>query len=58
MGLVLRARTRYETQVHADPVRVALFSTMNEVGIVEYPEDKKVGIWAGDSHYELDHPNS
>jgi uncharacterized cupin superfamily protein len=41
-----------------DPVRVALFSTMNEFGIVEYPEDEKVGIWAGDSHYELDHPKS
>jgi uncharacterized cupin superfamily protein len=41
-----------------EPVRVALFSTMNEFGIVEYPEDEKVGIWAGDSHYELDHPNS
>jgi uncharacterized cupin superfamily protein len=29
------------------PVRVAIFSTMNEFGIVEYPEDEKVGIWAG-----------
>jgi len=36
------------------PVRVAIFSTKNEFGIVEYPEDKKVGIWAGDEHYMLD----
>jgi uncharacterized cupin superfamily protein len=41
-----------------EPVRVAIFSTMNEFGIVEYPEDERVGIWAGDSHYVLDHPNS
>jgi uncharacterized cupin superfamily protein len=37
-----------------EPVRVAIFSTKNEFGIVEYPEDKKVGIWAGDTHYVLD----
>ena len=36
------------------PVRVAIFSTKNEFGIVEYPEDEKVGIWAGDEHYMLD----
>jgi uncharacterized cupin superfamily protein len=40
------------------PVRVAMFSTMNEFGIVEYPEDEKVGIWAGEEHYTLDHPTS
>jgi hypothetical protein len=38
------------------PVRVAIFSTMNEFGIVEYPEDEKVGIWAGETHYMLDGP--
>ncbi len=37
-----------------EPARVAIFSTKNEFGIVEYPEDKKVGIWAGDTHYVLD----
>jgi uncharacterized cupin superfamily protein len=36
--------------------RVAIVSTQNEFGIVEYPEDKKVGIWAGDAHYTLDRP--
>lgn len=36
--------------------RVAIVSTQNEFGIVEYPEEKKVGIWAGGAHYTLDHP--
>jgi uncharacterized cupin superfamily protein len=36
--------------------RVAIVSTKNEFGIVEYPEDKKVGIWAGDVHYTLERP--
>ena len=40
------------------PCASRIFSTMNEFGIVEYPEDEKVGIWAGDSHYVLDHPDS
>jgi uncharacterized cupin superfamily protein len=38
------------------PARVAIVSTINEFGIVEYPEDEKVGIWAGDEHYTLDRP--
>jgi uncharacterized cupin superfamily protein len=38
--------------------RVAIVSTQNEFGIVEYPEDEKVGIWAGGEHYTLDHPTS
>ena len=38
--------------------RVAIVSTQNEFGIVEYPEDNKVGIWAGDEHYTLDHPTT
>jgi uncharacterized cupin superfamily protein len=36
-----------------EPARVAIFSTKNEFGIVEYPEDDKVGIWAGETHYML-----
>jgi uncharacterized cupin superfamily protein len=36
-----------------EPVRVAIFATANEFGIVEYPEDDKVGIWAGETHYTL-----
>ncbi|MBA3376446.1 MAG: cupin domain-containing protein [Actinobacteria bacterium] len=38
------------------PVRVAIFSTKNEFGIVEYPENEQVGIWAGETHYMLDRP--
>jgi uncharacterized cupin superfamily protein len=38
--------------------RVAIVSTQNEFGIVEYPEEKKVGIWAGGTHYTLDHPTA
>jgi uncharacterized cupin superfamily protein len=38
--------------------RVAIVSTKNEFGIVEYPEEKKVGIWAGDVHYTLDRPSA
>jgi uncharacterized cupin superfamily protein len=37
-------------------VRVAIVSTMNEFGIVEYPESEQVGIWAGKEHYVLDRP--
>jgi hypothetical protein len=39
-----------------EPVRVTIFSTKNEFGIVEYPENEKVGIWAGETHYMLDRP--
>jgi hypothetical protein len=35
------------------PVRVAIVSTKNEFGIVEYPEGGQVGIWAGETHYML-----
>jgi uncharacterized cupin superfamily protein len=38
--------------------RVAIVSTQNEFGIVEYPEENKLGIWAGDAHYTLDHPTA
>jgi len=40
----------------AVPARVAIVSTQNEFGIVEYPEDEKVGIWAGDTHFVLERP--
>ena len=33
--------------------RVALLSTKNGVGIAEYPDSDKVGVWAGDAHYML-----
>jgi len=33
--------------------RVALLSTKNGVGIAEYPDSDKVGVWAGDTHYML-----
>ncbi len=36
-----------------EPSRVAIFSTKNEFGIVEYPESDQVGIWAGDTYYTL-----
>jgi uncharacterized cupin superfamily protein len=35
--------------------RVAIVSTQNEFGIVEYPEDEKIGIWAGGTHFTVDH---
>jgi uncharacterized cupin superfamily protein len=36
--------------------RVAIVSSQHDVCIVEYPEDKKVKIWAGNIHYTLDTP--
>ena len=42
--------TRNDT---GDPVRVALLSTKSGVGIAEYPDSDKVGVWAGDEHYML-----
>ncbi len=39
------------------PARVAIVASVNEFGIVEYPEDGehgRVGIWAGREHYVLD----
>ena len=33
--------------------RVALLSTKNDVGIAEYPDSDKVGIWANGTHYML-----
>ena len=54
---VPKERTRY-ANAHDVPVRVAIFSTLNEFGIVEYPESEKVGIWAGETHYTLDRPST
>ena len=34
-------------------VRVALLSTKNDVGIAEYPDSDKVGVWANGTHYML-----
>ena len=36
-----------------EPARVAIVSTKNDVGIAEYPDSDKVGVWAGDKHYML-----
>ena len=36
-----------------EPARVAILSTKNDVGIAEYPDSDKVGVWAGDAHYML-----
>ncbi len=36
-----------------DPVRVALLSTKSEIGVAEYPDSDKVGVWADDQHYML-----
>ena len=36
-----------------EPVRVALLSTKNDVGIAEYPDSDKVGVWANGTHYML-----
>ena len=36
-----------------EPVRVAILSTKSDVGIAEYPDSDKVGVWAGDAHYML-----
>jgi uncharacterized cupin superfamily protein len=34
-------------------VRVAILSTKNDVGIAEYPDSDKVGVWANGTHYML-----
>ena len=36
-----------------EPIRVALFSTKSEIGLAEYPDSEKIGIWVGDAHYML-----
>jgi uncharacterized cupin superfamily protein len=39
-------------ETHA-PVRVSLLSTKSPVGIAEYPDSDKVGVWVGGVHYML-----
>jgi uncharacterized cupin superfamily protein len=36
-----------------EPVRVAILSTKSPVGIAEYPDSDKVGVWANGTHYML-----
>ena len=36
-----------------EPIRVAILSTKNPIGIAEYPDSDKVGVWAGGQHYML-----
>jgi uncharacterized cupin superfamily protein len=36
-----------------ETVRVALLSTKSDVGIAEYPDSDKVGVWANGTHYML-----
>jgi uncharacterized cupin superfamily protein len=36
-----------------EPARVALLSTKHQVGIAEYPDSDKVGVWTGGPHYML-----
>lgn len=36
-----------------EAARVAISSTKNEVGIAEYPDSDKVGVWANGAHYML-----
>lgn len=35
------------------PARIAIMSTKNPVGIAEYPDSDKVGVWADGTHYML-----
>ena len=36
-----------------EPVRVAILSTKNQIGVAEYPDSDKVGIWVDGTHYML-----
>jgi len=36
-----------------EAARVAIISTKNPVGIAEYPDSDKVGVWADGTHYML-----
>jgi uncharacterized cupin superfamily protein len=36
-----------------EPVRVGILSTKSEIGIAEYPDSDKVGVWADGTHYML-----
>jgi uncharacterized cupin superfamily protein len=37
----------------AETVRVGIISTKNDVGVAEYPDSDKVGVWANGTHYML-----
>jgi uncharacterized cupin superfamily protein len=36
-----------------ETARVAILSTKSGVGIAEYPDSDKIGVWADDTHYML-----
>ena len=36
-----------------ETARIAIISTKDEVGIAEYPDSDKVGVWANGTHYML-----
>jgi uncharacterized cupin superfamily protein len=36
-----------------EAARVAIISTKNPVGVAEYPDSDKVGVWVGGTHYML-----
>jgi uncharacterized cupin superfamily protein len=36
-----------------ETARIGIISTKNEVGLAEYPDSDKVGIWANGTHYML-----
>jgi uncharacterized cupin superfamily protein len=36
-----------------ETARVAMLSTKSRVGVAEYPDSDKVGVWADDAHYML-----
>jgi uncharacterized cupin superfamily protein len=36
-----------------ETARIAISSTKNPVGVAEYPDSDKVGVWVGDAHYML-----
>ena len=38
-------------------VRVAILSTKGPIGIAEYPDSDKVGVWAHGTHYMLRRAN-
>ena len=46
------------SEMAGEAARVAVISTKNEFCIVEYPEDEKLQLWAGDAHYMLDLPTA
>jgi uncharacterized cupin superfamily protein len=36
-----------------ETARVGIISTKNDVGVAEYPDSDKVGVWANGTHYML-----